>query len=82
MTLNEEFEVKITKDGRIYLDFRGMKESSYKRIVDLLQETVGPVHPHEIPAGEDDPPKVREFQGRGLEEGEQDEDRLEQQGQA
>lgn len=57
----EEFEVTIDRDGRIRLDFRGMSESSYRRIVEVLQETVGPVERLDLEAGGDEPPAVREY---------------------
>jgi hypothetical protein len=60
MAQAEEFTVVIGADGRIRIDFRGMSESSYRRIVEMLEETVGPVEPIEIEAGEDEPPKVQE----------------------
>jgi hypothetical protein len=56
----EEFEVIIDKDGRIRLNFRGMCETSYRRIVEVLQETVGPAEAAEIGAEEAAPPRVRE----------------------
>ena len=59
MAKPEEFEVIIDKDGRIRLDMRGMSAESYRRIVEVLQETVGPVQ--EVESEEDDPPSVREY---------------------
>ena len=60
MAKPEEFEVLIDRDGRIRLDFRGMRESSYKRIVEVLRETVGPVEAINIEADDVDPPDVHE----------------------
>ena len=62
MAEREEFEVSIDANGRIKLDFRGMSESSYRRIVQMLEETVGRVEPLDLEAGEDAPPKVIERQ--------------------
>ena len=58
MSIPEEFEVRIDKDGRIHLDFHGMEESSYKRIVEVLRETLGPVEEVTVEAEEADPATV------------------------
>jgi hypothetical protein len=50
----EEFIVRIEPDGRIVLDGAGLHEESYRRIVALLEETVGPVRQIELAPG--DPP--------------------------
>jgi len=50
----EEFIVHIEPDGRIVLDGAGLHEESYRRIVALLEETVGPVR--EIELAPNDPP--------------------------
>jgi hypothetical protein len=39
----KEFTIVIEPDGRIILDVGGMQETSYKRILEYLEETVGPV---------------------------------------
>jgi hypothetical protein len=43
MSQPEEFTIHIEPDGRIILDGAGMHETSYRRILELLEETVGPV---------------------------------------
>ena len=50
----EEFTITIEPDGRIILDGQGMHETSYRRILELLEATVGPVTLEEAPA----PPTV------------------------
>ena len=54
----EEFRITIRPDGKIELDFRGMEISSYRRIVELLQETVGPLEAADTEAEEGTPPGV------------------------
>lgn len=54
----EEFKITIDRDGRIKMDFRGMNEESYRRIVQMLEETVGTVKPLEVEAGEEPPPRL------------------------
>lgn len=61
MARREEFKVTIDKDGRIHLDFRGMEESSYRRILEALQESVGPVEAADTQFDEADPPGVLEL---------------------
>lgn len=61
MARPEEFKITIDKDGRIHLDFRGMEESSYRRILEALQEAVGPVEAAGTQFDEADPPGVREL---------------------
>lgn len=58
MAIPEEFEVVIGADGKIRLDFRGMSVESYRRIVEVLQETVGPAEALDIESEEDAPPRV------------------------
>jgi hypothetical protein len=60
MAKPEEFKFTIDKDGKILLDFRGMEEASYRRILELLQETVGPAEALEAQADEAEPPGVYE----------------------
>lgn len=60
MAKPEEFKFTIDKDGRVHLDFRGMEESSYRRILELLQETVGPTEAVEAQRDEAEPPGVYE----------------------
>lgn len=78
MSRKEEFDVIITPDGKIRLDFRGMKEESYRRILEVLQETVGPVEPLEAEAEQDSPPGVREVHGDGAKRNADKEKRLRQ----
>lgn len=54
MAKPEEFKIRIEPDGRIILNIDGMEESSYRRILELLEETVGPVSEVNIEPG--DPP--------------------------
>ena len=61
MAQREEFEVTIGPDGHLRLDFRGMNEESYRRIVEVLKETIGPVEPIGIVAEEGEPPGVHEY---------------------
>ena len=58
MARPEEFEITIDADGRIVLNFNGMTETSYRRIVEVLRETVGPIESLELEAEEGDPPQV------------------------
>ena len=58
MSKPEEFKIHIDDEGRIRMDFRGMKPSSYRRIIEMLEETVGPVSIPDL--GEDEPPRVLE----------------------
>lgn len=67
----EEFRFTIDKDGRIQLDFRGMEEASYRRILQMLEEMVGPVEAAEAQAEEAPPPGVLE---RGLSTAEEQEE--------
>jgi hypothetical protein len=60
MAKPEEFKFTIDKDGRIQLDFRGMEESAWRRILELLQETVGPAESVEVQSDEAEPPRVFE----------------------
>ena len=48
----EEFTVRIEPDGRIILEVEGLEETSYRRILELLEETVGPVRQIEAAGGE------------------------------
>ncbi|GEM_PF-5444021 len=52
----EEFEIVIEPDGQVRMDLRGVSAESYRRIVDLLRETVG--HVQEIEVGDATPPPV------------------------
>ena len=54
MATPEEFTIRIEPDGRIILDGKGMHETSYQRIVELLGEAVGPIHQLDVKPG--DPP--------------------------
>ena len=49
----EEFTIHIEPDGRIVLDGAGMHETSFRRIIQLLEETVGPVRQLDVST---DPP--------------------------
>jgi hypothetical protein len=51
----KEFTIVIEPDGRIILDVGGMQETSYKRILEYLEETVGPVRLVEVSPS--DPPQ-------------------------
>jgi hypothetical protein len=39
----EEFKIHIEPDGRIIIEGAGLEGASYRRILDFLAETVGPV---------------------------------------
>jgi hypothetical protein len=54
MSRPQEFTIHIEPDGRIVLDGRQMEDASYRRILELLQDTVGPARPLEV---EGDPPE-------------------------
>jgi hypothetical protein len=67
MSRPEEFTIHIEADGRIILDGRGMEETSYRRILELLRETIGPARP--LALDRSDPPgrhlaRLREKRGR------------------
>lgn len=79
MAKSEEFKFTIDKDGRVKLDFRGMEESSYRRIVEMLQEMVGPVEAEEAQRDEAEPPGV--YEQRKKMEQEQEELRNREEGQ-
>lgn len=70
MARPEEFEITIGADGRIELNFNGMTETSYRRIIEVLRETVGPIESLKLEAEEGDPPRVnlRKAQDRTEEE--------------
>lgn len=51
----DEFTVRIEPDGRILFETEGLEETSYRRIVEYLEETVGPVRTLEVEPG--DPPR-------------------------
>lgn len=76
MAKPEEFIVTIGPDGRIILDFRGMTEESYRRIVETLQETVGPVERIEVQADQSPPGGVRELDSAKIKEEEKAELKL------
>lgn len=57
MAKPQEFTITIDKDGQIILDMNGVREKSFKRILELLEETVGPVRVVEVTPG--DPPQRR-----------------------
>lgn len=71
MAKPEEFKFTIDKDGKIVLDFRGMEEASYRRILQLLEETVGPTEAAEAQADEASPPGV--YERKRAQTGEQEE---------
>lgn len=71
MAKPEEFKFTIDKDGRVRLDFRGMEESSYRRILELLQESVGPTESVEAQSDEAEPPGVYEQRKKAEEEREE-----------
>jgi hypothetical protein len=54
MAQPEEFKIRIEPDGRIVLDAPGMHETSYRRIIEFLEATVGPAH--QVEAAPLDPP--------------------------
>lgn len=60
MSRPEEFTIHIEPDGRIVFDSGGMTETSYKRILELLADTVGPVQP----IADEAPPERRIVGGR------------------
>ena len=80
MSTPEEFEVVIGKDGRIRLDFRGMNEESYRRIVQVLEETVGPAEALEAEAEEASPPGVQRYGSGETSAHDRDEESLRQGG--
>lgn len=57
MAKPEEFVVQIEPDGKIVLEMNGVREESMQRIMQLLQETVGPTQELEQAPG--DPPQRR-----------------------
>lgn len=71
MAKPEEFKFTIDKDGKIQLDFRGMEESSYRRILEMLQDMVGPVETVEAQSDEAEPPGVYEHRKGKTEEREE-----------
>jgi hypothetical protein len=71
MSRPEEIVIHIEPDGRIVLDGREMQETSYKRILDLIRETVGPAHAVEVDGGEP-PTRHLKRSPRGRRETEQD----------
>jgi hypothetical protein len=50
----DEITIHIEPDGRIVVDGREMDEVSYRRLVELLEETIGPAR--ELNAGPGEPP--------------------------
>jgi len=64
----EEFRIQIEPDGRVVLDGRGMELTSYRRIAELLEETLGPVQ--ELERAPNDPPRryIRPVESREQEE--------------
>ena len=58
MAKPEEFIIHINPDGRVVFDGREMEESSYRRIVELLEATIGPTHTIDTPPA---PPPGRHF---------------------
>ena len=55
MAQPEEFTIHIEPDGRIVLEGEGLSETSYRKIIELLEETIGPVR--EIQLSPQDPPR-------------------------
>lgn len=51
----QEFSITIRPDGKIILDMNGVRETSYRRIIEFLEETVGPVSELEVTPS--DPPE-------------------------
>jgi hypothetical protein len=51
----QEFSIIIRPDGKIILDMNGVRETSYLRILEFLEETVGPVRELEVTPS--DPPE-------------------------
>lgn len=45
----EEFTLTIMPDGRILFQGAGVEETDYKRILEFLEEMIGPVTPGEGP---------------------------------
>lgn len=64
----------IHADGRIELDFRGMEATSYRRIIELLQDTVGPVEPAETETEEGTPPGVQRATAKKAKHGAKEQD--------
>ena len=54
MAKPEEFTIRIEPDGRIVLERGDVQETAWRRIVQLLEETVGPGR--EIEVAPEDPP--------------------------
>lgn len=59
MAKPEEFEIEIGPDGKIRLDFRGMEVESYRRIVEMLRDTVGPIEALDVSDPEEPPTPQR-----------------------
>jgi hypothetical protein len=55
MSRPEEFTIQIEPDGRVIFKSGELEESSYRRILELLEETVGPAQA--VEAGQADPPR-------------------------
>ncbi len=51
----EDWTIRIAPDGRITLEANGVTTTSWRRIVQMLEETVGPVA--EVPLSPEDPPR-------------------------
>jgi hypothetical protein len=55
----EEFRIKLTRRGEVYVDLRGLGEQRVRELRQMLEEIVGPVI-EEIPLTDDGPgPAVR-----------------------
>lgn len=57
MVKPRDFSITIMPDGKIVLELDGQKETDYRRILEFLQETVGPVQALELAPA--DPPERR-----------------------
>ena len=57
MAQPEEFKIHIEPDGRVIFESgTGMQETSWRRVIELIEETVGPVV--EVKTDPSDPPRI------------------------
>ncbi len=71
MAKPEEFEIEIGPDGKIRLDFRGMEVQSYRRIVEMLRDTVGPIEALDMSDSEGPPAPQRLGESNRTSDGEE-----------
>lgn len=57
MAKPRDFSITIRPDGQIVLEVDGQQETAYKRILEFLEETVGPAQALELAPA--DPPERR-----------------------